>query len=60
MGISIGSIYGLNLSAQTAIADLAPPLPFTLGGSTMTIGGNITPMFFVSPAQINFQVPFFR
>ena len=55
---SIGSIFGLNLSARTAVADLAPPLPFTLGGTTMTIGGNITPLFFVSPAQINFQVPF--
>jgi uncharacterized protein (TIGR03437 family) len=55
---SIGSIFGLNLSARTAVADLAPPLPFTLGGTTMTIGGNITPLFFVSPGQINFQVPF--
>jgi uncharacterized protein (TIGR03437 family) len=55
---SIGSLFGLNLSARTAVADLAPPLPFTLGGTSMTIGGTITPLFFVSPAQINFQVPF--
>jgi uncharacterized protein (TIGR03437 family) len=55
---SIGSLYGLNLSAQTAVADRPPPLPFTLGGTTVTIGGTNTALFFVSPAQINFQVPF--
>lgn len=55
---SIATLYGTNLSAHTGIADSTPPLPFTLGGTTMSIGGNIVPMFFVSPGQINFQVPF--
>ena len=55
---SIGSIYGANLASLTAVADLLPPLPFTLGGATLSIGGNILPLFFVSPGQINFQVPF--
>jgi uncharacterized protein (TIGR03437 family) len=54
---SIASLYGLNLAAQTAVADLAPPLPVTLGGTTLTLDGNIVPLFFVSPGQINFQVP---
>uniref|UniRef100_Q022A7 Glycosyl hydrolase n=1 Tax=Solibacter usitatus (strain Ellin6076) TaxID=234267 RepID=Q022A7_SOLUE len=55
---AIGSIFGTNLASQTAVADQLPPLPFTLGGTTLTIGGNIVPLFFVSPGQINFQVPF--
>lgn len=55
---SIASLYGSNLAAQIAVADLAPPLPFTLAGVTMTIAGNAVPLFFVSPSQVNFQVPF--
>jgi uncharacterized protein (TIGR03437 family) len=55
---AIGSIFGANLASQTAVADQLPPLPFTLGGTTLTLGGNIVPLFFVSPGQINFQVPF--
>ncbi len=56
---SIASIYGQNLSPATAVADLAPPLPFTLGDTTLTLldGGQTVPVFFVSPTQINFQVP---
>ncbi len=55
---SISSLYGTNLSAQAVNADIAPPLPFTLGGTTMTIGGNEVPLFYVSPGLVNFQVPF--
>jgi uncharacterized protein (TIGR03437 family) len=55
---SIASLYGTNLSAQAVNANIAPPLPFTLGGTTMTIGGNDVPLFYVSPGLINFQVPF--
>lgn len=61
---SIASLYGVNLAAGTVIADGAPPLPFQLGGVTLTMAsGNVTdqivPVFFVSPGQINFQVPNF-
>lgn len=57
---SIASIYGLNLSSGTAVADLAPPLPAQLGGTVVTMlsGTQTIPLFFVSPNQINFQVPF--
>jgi uncharacterized protein (TIGR03437 family) len=55
---SIASLYGTGLSAVTAVADVLPPLPDTLGGTTLTLGGNFVPLFFVSPGQINFQVPF--
>jgi uncharacterized protein (TIGR03437 family) len=50
-------LYGSNLASQPAQADAAP-WPFTLGGVTMTIGGNIVPLYYVSPVVINFQVPF--
>ena len=56
---SIGSLYGVNLAGQVVLADLLPPLPQTLGGASMTIAGSLAPLFFVSPGQINFQVPFF-
>lgn len=54
----IATLYGLNLAAETAVANLAPPLPSTLDNTTLTIGGNSVPLFFISPGQINFQVPF--
>jgi uncharacterized protein (TIGR03437 family) len=56
---TIASLYGSNFSTQTVIADLAPPLPVTLGGVTITIATYPVPLFFVSPTQINFQVPYF-
>ncbi len=55
---SISSLYGTNLSALAADADLGPPLPFSLGGTSMIIAGNDVPLFFVSPGLVNFQVPF--
>jgi len=54
---SIASLYGVNLSGGVSVADVAPPLPFSLNGTTMTIAGSPVPLFFVSPGQINFQVP---
>ena len=55
---SIAALYGTNLVGATALADSAPPLPFTLGGTTLNIPGSPVALFFVSPLQINFQVPF--
>ncbi|HYL76814.1 MAG TPA: hypothetical protein VEU96_21540 [Bryobacteraceae bacterium] len=54
---SIASLYGVNLGSGVSIADVAPPLPFSLGGTTMLIANAPVPLFFVSPGQINFQVP---
>jgi len=53
---SIHSIYGSNLAADTVVA-AAPPLPYTLGGVTVEVNGIPAPLFFVSPGQVNFQVP---
>lgn len=55
-GGAIGSLFGGNLATAIAVAD-ALPLPTTLGGVTVRLNGIAAPLFFVSPAQINFQVP---
>jgi uncharacterized protein (TIGR03437 family) len=40
------------------IYEAAPgTLPVTLGGVTMAVGATTAPLYFVSPKQINFQVP---
>ena len=51
------SIYGVNLSASTQQA-AAAPWPTTLAGVTVNINGRNAPLYFVSPGQINGQVPF--
>jgi uncharacterized protein (TIGR03437 family) len=56
---SIATLYGANLAPFTSLADSAPPLPNSLAGTTLTLSGQILPLFFVSPTQINFQLPFF-
>jgi uncharacterized protein (TIGR03437 family) len=55
---SIASIFGQNLAATTATASRSYPLPRTLGGTSVTVNGLTAPLFYVSPGQINFQVPF--
>ena len=52
----MGSIFGTNLAFFTLTAN-SVPLPSTLGGSSIQINGVAAPLFFVSPGQINFQVP---
>jgi uncharacterized protein (TIGR03437 family) len=54
---SLISITGQNLSTQT---DLGPvnPLAQTIDGVTVTVNDYILPLLFVSPQQINAQVPF--
>jgi uncharacterized protein (TIGR03437 family) len=34
------------------------PLPNALGGVSVTVGGIAAPLYYVSPGQINFQVPY--
>ncbi|MBI3696813.1 MAG: hypothetical protein HY238_18500 [Acidobacteria bacterium] len=54
---SIISIFGTNLAASTAQAS-AVPLPTQLAGITVKVNGTPIPLFFVSPGQINAQLPF--
>lgn len=53
---TIASIFGSNLSAATAQA-ASIPLPTNLGGATVQVDGADAPLFFVSPFQINFALP---
>jgi uncharacterized protein (TIGR03437 family) len=53
---SIVSIYGPRLAPATEIGPDSP-LAQTLGGVTVTIGDRLLPLFFVSPGQINAQLP---
>lgn len=54
---SIASVYGLNLSGSTAQAS-AVPLPLSLAGVTATVNGIPAPLYFVSPRQVNLQIPY--
>jgi len=52
------TILGSNLSDQTAAAPAgATQLPTTLGGVQVYFNGVVTPLMYVSPSQINTQVP---
>ncbi len=53
---SIASIYGANLAPSIA-AGPGSPLPRALNGVVVTSGGKTLPLLFVSPEQINVQVP---
>ena len=50
------SIFGTGLSAMT-LASLEAPLPTVLADSCLTVNGVISPVTFVSPTQINAQLP---
>jgi len=53
---SVISIYGNNLAPALQVAS-TNPLPQALGNVTVTIGSYILPLLFVSPSQINAQLP---
>jgi uncharacterized protein (TIGR03437 family) len=55
---TVVSIVGDSLSFQTAVADAnANPLPSSLGGTEVYFNGIRAPLFYVSPTQINAQLP---
>jgi len=53
---SIVSIYGQGLAAALAIGS-SNPLSQSVGGTTVTINNSILGLMFVSPQQINAQIP---
>jgi uncharacterized protein (TIGR03437 family) len=53
---SLASLFGRALGSSNAQAS-AIPLPVSLGGVSVTVGGVPAPLLFVSGGQINFQVP---
>lgn len=54
---TILQIYGSNL-AGAPVTSSTLPLPTTLGGTSVSIGGIPAPLYYVSPTQINAQAPF--
>jgi uncharacterized protein (TIGR03437 family) len=54
---SLVSIYGQDIAGETATA-ASTPLPVSLGGASVLFDGHPAPLLFVSPGQINAQVPF--
>jgi uncharacterized protein (TIGR03437 family) len=50
------SVFGSQLSIGTVSAS-SVPLPLTLAGVSATINGVPAPLYYVSPTQINLQVP---
>ncbi len=55
---TIVTIHGASMSAQTAAADTSQiQLPTTLGGTTVYFNGIPAPLLYVSPGQINAQIP---
>jgi len=55
---SIVSIFGVNLAPMTAFADMTQDqMPTTLGGAEVYFNGIRSPLFYVSPTQINAQIP---
>jgi uncharacterized protein (TIGR03437 family) len=53
---SLAAAFGVNLAIRTEVATEVP-LPIELAGTSVRINGVLAPLFFVSPAQINFAVP---
>jgi uncharacterized protein (TIGR03437 family) len=53
----IVQIYGSNLASQVTVSSTIP-LTTSLNNTSVIIGGVEAPLFFVSPGQINAQVPF--
>lgn len=54
---SIAAVFGEDLSSTTSVAT-SLPLPIELSGVSVRMNGVQAPLFFVSPRQINFQIPF--
>jgi len=51
------TIFGAQFADATQSAEQSP-LPIALAGVSVTVGGIPAPLLYISPGQINFQVPF--
>ena len=51
------SVYGSNLAGTTA-QQTGAPLPTQLVGVSASVNGLIAPLYYVSPTQINLQIPY--
>lgn len=53
---ALASIFGTNITGESGSATSLPLTP-GLGGVSVTVNGQPAPVLYVSPTQINFQVP---
>jgi uncharacterized protein (TIGR03437 family) len=53
---ALAALFGSNLATQASQA-ASLPLPRQLGSVSITVNGTLSPLLFISPSQINFQVP---
>jgi uncharacterized protein (TIGR03437 family) len=53
---TIAAAFGSNMATRIEVAK-GLPLPTTLGGVTVMVDGEPAGLFFVSPQQVNYQVP---
>jgi uncharacterized protein (TIGR03437 family) len=51
------SIFGTGMASGTASPAGGFPLPSILNGTQVLVNGTAAPLFFVSPTQINYQMP---
>ena len=51
------TVYGRNLAGFIQEA-ASVPLPFSLGGASVTVNGQPAPIKYANPAQLNIQVPY--
>jgi len=54
---SLFSVFGSDLATSTASVK-ALPLETSMNGTSVTVGGKPAPLVFVSPGQVNAQVPY--
>jgi uncharacterized protein (TIGR03437 family) len=54
---AILSLFGTQLANAAEVAP-STPLPLSLAGIAVTVNGIVAPIWYVSPAQINFQMPY--
>jgi uncharacterized protein (TIGR03437 family) len=53
----LASVYGTDLSNETQAAGKIP-LPLTLAGASAVVNGISAPLLYVSPGQVNLQIPY--
>lgn len=55
---SVVAIYGRNLTHGATAQASRIPLPDRMAGTAVVVNGRQVPLYFVSPAQVNAQLPF--
>jgi uncharacterized protein (TIGR03437 family) len=54
---SLASVFGSNLAIGQASSTVPAPLPTTLAESSFAVGGQLAPLYFAMPTQVNLQIP---